>query len=40
MAANAGDAYNRLYKYDIPSWPFEQNESLFSNDPVYKQKQP
>lgn len=38
MAADAGDAYNRLYEYDIPYWPFRQHESPFSNDPIHKQK--
>jgi hypothetical protein len=34
MAADAGEAYNRLYEYDIPYWPFEQSESPFCNDPA------
>lgn len=39
MAANAGDAYNRLYEYDIPYWPFDHKDSPFSNDPTH-QNQP
>ena len=40
MAADAGEAYNRLYEFNIPFWPFEQHESPFSNDPSREQKQP
>jgi hypothetical protein len=32
MAADAGNAYNRLYDYEVPYWPFEQKSSPFKQE--------
>jgi hypothetical protein len=32
MAAVAGDAYQRLYDFEIPDWPFDDLESPFADD--------
>ncbi len=35
MAALAGEAYDRLYDFDIPDWPFDDLDSPFPDDRPY-----
>lgn len=33
MAARAGEAYDRMYEFEIPNWPFDSLDSPFADNP-------